>query len=260
MPAESGPARYGEPQPPIDRTDRATQIFGIVLLGLGVSVMWGDWWSPLRGWLFPLGLMALGAWLLFRPDRTDEPSFPPPVPPTTARAAAPSTSAWSWPHGRRTGGPARRRPAGRHGIRGSVRRLRGARRHRGSKAPARGDPDHCSAHHRPARAATRAALGPPPAAPWDVPPSPVPDDGSARRPRPRSSRSSPPPSPPPPRRPRRVRRAAHLDRRGVAHRGRADDRLGRRPRDPRPGVRPRILRRRLTRAHLPGVGGGRGAR
>jgi phage shock protein PspC (stress-responsive transcriptional regulator) len=88
VPAEPGLARYGEPQPMIDKKDRATQIFGIVLLGLGVSVIWGDWWAPARGWLFPLGLMALGGWLLLRPDRDDDeiPPFPPmpPVPPMPA--------------------------------------------------------------------------------------------------------------------------------------------------------------------------------
>jgi phage shock protein PspC (stress-responsive transcriptional regulator) len=99
VPAEAGPARYGEPQPPIDHKDRATQIFGIVLLALGVSVIWGDWWAPARGWLFPLGLMAVGAWLLLRPDRDDEdrPPVPPappapPVPPTPAWASTPSTA------------------------------------------------------------------------------------------------------------------------------------------------------------------------
>jgi phage shock protein PspC (stress-responsive transcriptional regulator) len=94
VPAEPGLARYGEPQPPIDRKDRATQIFGIVLLGLGVSVFWGDWWHPLRGWLFPLGLIALGAWLLFRPDRADPPPAAPAVPPAPP---TPASTAWSGP-------------------------------------------------------------------------------------------------------------------------------------------------------------------
>jgi phage shock protein PspC (stress-responsive transcriptional regulator) len=91
VPAEPGLARYGEPLPPVDKKDRATQIMGIVLLGLGVSVIWGDWWAPARGWLFPLGLMALGGWLLLRPDRDDDDIPPvPPVPPV------PPTPAWGW--------------------------------------------------------------------------------------------------------------------------------------------------------------------
>src|SRR5688572_28758780 len=80
VPADPGLARYGEPQAPIDRKDRATQIFGIVLVGLGVSVIWGDWWSPLHGWLFPLGLIALGAWLLLRSDGDDPPDPAGPAP------------------------------------------------------------------------------------------------------------------------------------------------------------------------------------
>src|SRR5688572_20637576 len=95
VPADPGQARHGEPLAAIDRKDRATQIFGIVLLGLGVSVIWGDWWSPLRGWLFPLGLIALGAWLLFRPDRDDAPF--PPVPPAPPVPPTPGAEAWSWP-------------------------------------------------------------------------------------------------------------------------------------------------------------------
>src|SRR5688572_21941687 len=95
VPADPGLARYGEPQAPIDRKDRATQIFGVVLLGLGVSVIWGDWWSPLHGWLFPLGLMALGAWLLFRPDRDDP--LPPPIPPPPPVPPTPVAAPWAWP-------------------------------------------------------------------------------------------------------------------------------------------------------------------
>ena len=69
VPEAHGPIPYGAPQAPIDRKDRGTQIFGIVLLVLAVSVIWGDWWSPARRWLFPLGLMRLGGWLLLRRDR-----------------------------------------------------------------------------------------------------------------------------------------------------------------------------------------------
>ena len=94
VPAEPGLARYDEPRPAIDTTDRATQIFGVVLLGLGLSVIWGDWWGPLRGWLFPIGLMTLGAWLLLRPDRACAEASPePPVPPVPP---VPPTPAWGW--------------------------------------------------------------------------------------------------------------------------------------------------------------------
>ncbi len=79
VPAATGAVPHGAPQAPIDRRDRGTQIFGIVLLGLALSVLWGDWWSPVGRWLFPLGLMTLGAWLLLRPDKAtngDEPESP----------------------------------------------------------------------------------------------------------------------------------------------------------------------------------------
>lgn len=68
--ADLGPG----PRSPLtpDRHDRGTQILGIVLLALSVSVLWGGWWSPARRWMFPLGLMALGAWLLLRSDRDDK--------------------------------------------------------------------------------------------------------------------------------------------------------------------------------------------
>ena len=63
----------GDPAPvPSGRHDRSTQILGIVLLAVSVSVLWGGWWSPVRRWMFPLGLMALGAWLLLRRDRDQD--------------------------------------------------------------------------------------------------------------------------------------------------------------------------------------------
>jgi len=88
VPEAKGPARHDGPQAPIDHNDRGTQIFGVVLLALAISVLWGDWWSPATRWLFPLGLMALGAWLLLRRDANDEDgeaiaSPPPPPPPPT---------------------------------------------------------------------------------------------------------------------------------------------------------------------------------
>ena len=185
MPAEPGLARYGEPQPPIDRKDRATQIFGIVLLGLGVSVIWGDWWAPARGWLFPLGLMALGGWLLLRPDREDDDT--PPVPPAPPVPPVPPTPAWGWNPSATTAAALRRR-----------RQLTEPRRRATPTSPPQqasdDDADPVGAGPRvdaEADAATRrhrlqpttepgdggAGWGPPPpTAPWDVPPPPVPGE------------------------------------------------------------------------------------
>jgi len=72
-----------------DRSDRGAQVFGIVLLAIAVSVLWGDWWSPARDWMLPFGLMALGAWLLLRRD--DGPAVAGPgSTPSVASAAAPT--------------------------------------------------------------------------------------------------------------------------------------------------------------------------
>jgi len=84
---------------PNDRTDHGAQVFGIVLLAIAVSALWGDWWSPARRWMLPFGLMALGAWLLLRGDGdADLDAAPPaPVPPSspaaTSTTAPPATSA-----------------------------------------------------------------------------------------------------------------------------------------------------------------------
>ena len=64
----------------IGRSGRWSQVLGIGLIILAVSVLWGDWWWPGRGWILPFGLLAFGAWLLFKPD-DDENDVP--VPPTT---------------------------------------------------------------------------------------------------------------------------------------------------------------------------------
>ena len=93
VPAAHGPIPFGAPQAPIDRKDRGTQIFGIVLLALAVSLIWGDWWSPARRWMFPIGLIALGGWLLLRRDHDDDDPAIPPVPPVPLVPAAP---AWAW--------------------------------------------------------------------------------------------------------------------------------------------------------------------
>jgi len=52
--------------------DRGAQIFGIVLLGVAVSILWGGWWSPARRWVLPLALIVLGAWLVLRRDERDD--------------------------------------------------------------------------------------------------------------------------------------------------------------------------------------------
>lgn len=73
--------------------DRGTQVLGIVLLALALSVLWGDWWSPARHWLFPLALIGLGSWLLLRSDAPDEPSGPPAPPAPPVPPARPSDTA-----------------------------------------------------------------------------------------------------------------------------------------------------------------------
>jgi predicted membrane protein len=93
VPEASGPARPSVGAP-TDRHDRGAQIFGIVLLAVSVSILWGGWWSPARRWFFPLGLMALGAWLLLRRDREDEPRLPgtPPGGPYPWAGAVPASA------------------------------------------------------------------------------------------------------------------------------------------------------------------------
>jgi phage shock protein PspC (stress-responsive transcriptional regulator) len=94
VPAASGDSLRPIQHPPTDRRDRGAQVFGIVLLAIAVSVLWGDWWSPARRWMFPLGLMALGTWLLLRRDPATgggDQGVPPPAPsPPPAPWAAPA--------------------------------------------------------------------------------------------------------------------------------------------------------------------------
>jgi phage shock protein PspC (stress-responsive transcriptional regulator) len=188
VPADPGRARYGEPQAPIDRKDRATQIFGIVLLGLGVSVIWGDWWSPLRGWLFPLGLIALGGWLLFRPDRDDP---PPPVPPIPPAPPASGSAAWSWPGS----APVVSQPAPPADVDGPTTAVEGAidpitaaedgavddvSPDATTLDATATDADVDTTMVQPTTAPSDSGSGggdggAPPTAPWDVPPPPVPD-------------------------------------------------------------------------------------
>ena len=257
--------------------------FGIVLLGLAVSVMWGDWWSPLHGWLFPVGLMALARGCCSDPTPATT-GFRRCLPPAGAprlrplgvelavrvnRASATDADVIAPTAGldQETG------PAATTSATRQLRRLeRRGRRHRwAGRRPDRHPPrsrcrcrsrrrdrgPHRPDHRPPTTEAGAGGRGwgapPPPVAPWDVPPSPVPDDAVARGP---SQTSPAQPSAPALPRPRRVRGAAHLDRRGLAHRSRAHYRPGGRPRDPRPGFRPRILRRWVSGVDLPGSGGG----
>lgn len=76
VPEAEGPFDRSSSPTKVDRHDRGAQIFGIVLLAISLSILWGGWWSPARRWFFPLGLMALGAWLLLRRDRDDEDGGP----------------------------------------------------------------------------------------------------------------------------------------------------------------------------------------
>ncbi|MGH9276446.1 MAG: PspC domain-containing protein, partial [Acidimicrobiales bacterium] len=78
VPAAEGPYAHSFSPRAVDRHERGAQVFGIVLLAVSLSILWGGWWSPARRWFFPLGLMALGAWLLLRRDRDeDDPATPP---------------------------------------------------------------------------------------------------------------------------------------------------------------------------------------
>ncbi len=52
--------------------NRFSQIVGIVLIGIAVSVLFGDWWGPARGWMLPLALIAFGGWLVLRPNDDDD--------------------------------------------------------------------------------------------------------------------------------------------------------------------------------------------
>ncbi len=81
VPAAEGPAGHGAPTTGFGRRDRGTQILGILLLGLGLAVISGDWWGRPRGWLGPVGLMALGGWLLLRPSQDADAAQPTPAGP-----------------------------------------------------------------------------------------------------------------------------------------------------------------------------------
>ncbi len=178
VPAEPGLARYGEPQPPIDQQGPGHPDLRDRAAGLGVSVIWGDWWAPARGWLFPLGLMALGAWLLLRPDRQDDdpPHRSPRAPGATGAADA------SRRRRRRLGDRVRHRPSAPLDDRGArptrptaeatTDRRRPDRRRRRGRPPTR---PPSSPPPTPADGGDGWG-SPPPTAPWDVPPPPVPGE------------------------------------------------------------------------------------
>jgi hypothetical protein len=66
VPEAKGPWRSGSAEAAGAGKDKGAQVFGIVLLAISAAFLWGDWWSPARRWFLPLGLMALGAWLVLR--------------------------------------------------------------------------------------------------------------------------------------------------------------------------------------------------
>jgi phage shock protein PspC (stress-responsive transcriptional regulator) len=68
---EAGPDEAARPAAEHGHHDRGAQIFGIILLAVAVSILWGGWWSPARRWIFPFGLIVLGGWLILRRDDHD---------------------------------------------------------------------------------------------------------------------------------------------------------------------------------------------
>ena len=74
-------------------SDRATQVFGLVFLLVGLSILWDGWWGPGQKWLFPIALMGLGAWLLLRPDRDAPPGHPAGQPPNPSAQLGGTTPA-----------------------------------------------------------------------------------------------------------------------------------------------------------------------
>ena len=105
-------AKFWEPNAnrgTVDRRDRGTQIFGIVLLALALSVIWGDWWSPAGRWFLPMGLVALGGWLLLRgdPEEDDDVTLHNPRPdgPTAPWAGTPTATTATTPMPTAPAGP-----------------------------------------------------------------------------------------------------------------------------------------------------------
>jgi phage shock protein PspC (stress-responsive transcriptional regulator) len=92
VPAEDGSTIAGSMSPHAARHDRGTQVFGIVLLVIAVSILWGDWWAPARHWLIPLGLISLGGWLLVRRDDGGSGDPVPLLPPRPVDGSSPAVS------------------------------------------------------------------------------------------------------------------------------------------------------------------------
>ncbi|MDQ2650585.1 MAG: PspC domain-containing protein, partial [Actinomycetota bacterium] len=101
VPKDDGASIAATVGPGAGQRDRGTQILGIVLMVVAVSILWGDWWIPGKGWLVPLGLIGLGAWLLLRDDESAPlvPPVPPapPVPPVPPTPWAGGTAPWATP-------------------------------------------------------------------------------------------------------------------------------------------------------------------
>jgi phage shock protein PspC (stress-responsive transcriptional regulator)/predicted membrane protein len=83
VPADDGHVMAPWPHTGHRRGDRTSQIVGIALIAIVVSVLWGDWWRPHPGWFVPVGLIGVGAWLLLRNHDDDAMPPAPPAPPTS---------------------------------------------------------------------------------------------------------------------------------------------------------------------------------
>lgn len=104
IPKWDGTTIVGSMSPTAARHDRGTQVIGITLLVIAGSILWGDWWSPARHWLIPIGLIGLGSWLVFRRDEAGGRPVPAPF-----VSPAPTVNS---PVGERTDGDAVDDPSG----------------------------------------------------------------------------------------------------------------------------------------------------
>jgi phage shock protein PspC (stress-responsive transcriptional regulator) len=73
--------------------DRHRQVAAVGLIVIALCIIAGGWWWLPRHWLFPLGLIGAGAFLLARRDKDDDVTAPPPppTPPQDAPRAAPGS-------------------------------------------------------------------------------------------------------------------------------------------------------------------------